>query len=475
MIHRDPFRLWVATNLQPIAFLGAYFATIVAGNLIFASPLGATSLRATGFSPRILEMPHIFSFGYWALLLCPFVIAPLVVIATRRSFGPLVARSSLILQEFGRAEYLFITGCCYAFMLYRFWQADVAGLFVTGTDEVSSVNARFAIHHRIGYWTLMVLQALMPFLAIYSLIRWMRSREWFWFAMMVLNIVAMSVLLALLNMKWPVLLFYVGLVMAVFVNAKRRAYLKAAIGTLFLLSSFLMISALVFRIAPGTQVAKPHLAVVEPTASPASATPSETPRATKAEGMVNLADTSRAAIGNAPGLLLAALNRMAVLYPYYYETFTSEGAVCGGVLQQAQRAPKCRPSTLIYSRIFGTSEGYTDAGTSPQSVHISGYALGGWPIAMCALVAGSILLGLFASLPLDRSVSTSALAIVGALAGYHLSQVPGEGVILFDHGLLWTFLMICAFLTWRAARRVWRTKPTAVRSPKSSPSSVSRH
>jgi hypothetical protein len=85
-------------------------------------------------------------------------------------------------------------------------------------------------------------------------------------------------------------------------------------------------------------------------------------------------------------------------------------------------------------------------------VHISAYALGGWPVAIAALVAGSILLGLFASLPLDRTVSVSALGIVGALAGYHLSQVPGEGVILFDHGLLWTFLMIGAFLIWRHAR-----------------------
>ena len=59
-------------------------------------------------------------------------------------------------------------------------------------------------------------------------------------------------------------------------------------------------------------------------------------------------------------------------------------------------------------------------------MHVSGYALGGWPIALATLFAGSMLLGLFSSLPLDRNVTISALGIVGALAGYHLSQVPGE-------------------------------------------------
>ena len=185
MIQRDPLRQWISSNLQPIAFLFAYFATIVAGNLIFASPLGELSLKATGFSPRILEMDQIFTFGYWSLLLCPFVVTPIVVYATRRTAGPLVAQISNIFREFNRTEYLVFLIGCYAVVLYKFWQADVAALFLSGTDALSSVNARFEIHDRIGYWTLMVLQALLPFLSIYSLIRWMRSRERFWLATMV--------------------------------------------------------------------------------------------------------------------------------------------------------------------------------------------------------------------------------------------------------------------------------------------------
>ena len=473
MIQRDPLRQWISSNLQPIAFLFAYFATIVAGNLIFASPLGELSLKATGFSPRILEMDQIFTFGYWSLLLCPFVVTPIVVYATRRTAGPLVAQISNIFREFNRTEYLVFLIGCYAVVLYKFWQADVAALFLSGTDALSSVNARFEIHDRIGYWTLMVLQALLPFLSIYSLIRWMRSRERFWLATMVVNVFAMSVLLTMLNMKWPVLLFYTALVMALFVHAKRRAYLKAVAGAAFLVVAFLLISTVVFRIAPATQTAKPQAVAVEPVltghhsaAKPGAAESGETDAAEAGRVVAErVVATSEAAIGYAPSLLFAALNRMAVVYPYYYQTFTTEGAVCGGILDQARRGPTCRPSTLIYSRIFGSAEGYSGKGTSPSSVHVSGYALGGWPTALAMLFCGSVLLGLFSSLPIDRNVTISALAIVGALAGYHLSQVPAEGVILFDHGLLWTFLMLAIFLGWRLTRTIAMRSTRAAQQP----------
>ncbi|GLS32803.1 hypothetical protein SAMN04488498_1082 [Mesorhizobium albiziae] len=455
MVNRDPFRLWVSRNLQPIAFLGAYFATIVAGNVIFATPLGTASLKATGFSPRILDMDQMFTPGYWALLLCPFVLTPLVVYLTKRGAQPLIAKASAILPDFSGVEYLVFLSVCYAFVFYQFWQADVAALFLSGTDAVSSVNARFAIHDRIGYGTLMVLQALLPFLAIYSMLRWMRSGGRFWLVAMVGNIFMMSILLIMLNMKWPVLLFYIGLVMAVFVNAKRHAYVKAAIGTIFLVASFLMISSFVYRLAPETQADEPKIAAVEPTFAK-----TKVARASRIA-----AETSTQAFTHAPTILFAALNRMAVIYPYYYQTFTTEGAVCGGILEQAKPGPKCRASTFIYSRIFGVAEGYTDKGTSPQSVHISGYAMGGWPMALLALACGSFLVGLFACLPLDKNTSIGSLAVVGALAGYHLSQVPGEGVILFDHGLLWTFLMLGIFMAWRGVLRILGQSPATQMKP----------
>ena len=143
-----------------------------------------------------------------------------------------------------------------------------------------------------------------------------------------------------------------------------------------------------------------------------------------------------------------ALNRMAVSYPYYYQVFTEEGAVCGGILAQARRNPTCRPSEVIYSRSF-VNDGFENRGTSPLAVHISGYALGGWPIALLALVAGSVMLGLFAALPLDSGSMSGTVTIVGALAAYHLSQIPGEGVVFYEHGLIWPALLLLIYVLWQ--------------------------
>jgi hypothetical protein len=139
--------------------------------------------------------------------------------------------------------------------------------------------------------------------------------------------------------------------------------------------------------------------------------------------------------------------------------------VCGGVLAQARRKPVCRPSELIYERIFGSEKHGTDdferGGTSPMAVHVSGYALGGWPIALLALIAGSVLLGLFSALPIGKAPAADALVILGATAAYHLSQIPGEGVILYEHGLVWTFLLVSACFLWRrVSGRHWRPQAT---------------
>ena len=138
---------------------------------------------------------------------------------------------------------------------------------------------------------------------------------------------------------------------------------------------------------------------------------------------------------------------MAVSYPYYYQVFTAEGPVCGGILAQAHRHPACRPSEMIYTRMFGSNE-FEHRGTAPLAAHISGYALGGWPIAILALVAASVILGLFSAVPLDDGAMTGSLVILGAVTGYHLSQIPGEGVIFYEHGLFWIGLLLLANALW---------------------------
>src|SRR5690606_15069337 len=94
-------------------------------------------------------------------------------------------------------------------------------------------------------------------------------------------------------------------------------------------------------------------------------------------------------------------------------------------------------------------DGFEGRGTAPAAVHISGYALGGWPIAIFALVCASIILGLLACLPQGASALIGAFGIMGAVAGYHFSQLPGEGPLFYDHGLVWTLIPLMIFVAWR--------------------------
>jgi hypothetical protein len=445
---RDPFRSWVSSNLQLVAFLGAYFVTTVAGNLIFASPFGRQSLIASSSSDRFLLFPHTFSFGYWLLLLCPFVITPVITLATKRRTGSRVAALEAWLPDFSRRSYAVLTLALFAFVIFRFWLADVASLFVSGTDAVSSVEARFTIRERIGFVTLTPLQALLPFLSVYALVRWLQSSERFWMAFAIGKAVLLSVLLIMINTKWPVLLFYVSIVLAVFVYSRNRAYLKTAIGAVLVFFAFLLISTFVFRIA-SVASSPAHAAGTGSSLSSRRPMPADTPLEEASE---RLLASTRIAPAYAPRLLMLALNRMAIAYPYYYQVFTEEGPVCGGILAQARRQPYCRPSEVIYTRIFGY-DGFEDRGTSPLAVHVSGYALGGWPIAMFALAAGSVILGLFSAVPLDRGPLAGALVILGGVSGYHLSQIPGEGVVFYEHGLFWILLLLLGHALWRRMAR----------------------
>ena len=441
-MQRDPLRLWVVKNIHTLAFLGSYFLTVVAGNLIFASPLAGDSLRISHSSGRFLEYPQTFTLGYWALLLCPFVLTPLIVAATRRASRPWVGRVAEMLPEFRRVDYALICVAVFGFVIYRFWQADVVTLLSTGVDFKSSVEARFAIRARIGFITLAPLQALLPFLTLYALIRWIQKGELFWMALAVMNTFLLSVLLIMINMKWPVLLFYVGIVLAIFVYARKHAYVKTAVGAVLVFIAFIVISAFVFRIAPSLDLDR----------AGAESRP--------VQASEYFVATGKAVPSYVPNLLVIALNRMAISYPYYYQVFTQEGPLCGGILGQATRDPICRPSELIYSRIF-VDDAFQNRGTSPLSVHISGYALGGWPVAMLALFAGSIILGLFAAVPLDRAPATGTATIIGAQTAYHLSQIPGEGIIFYEHGLIWIALMMIGYVLWRRLASSPKTGITA--------------
>jgi hypothetical protein len=442
----DGFRVWVSRNLAPIIFLSAYFFTVVLGNIIYSFPFGKVELLRSEYTADILNFDTLFSLGYWVLLLVPFVLTPLVVVLVRKVLGGAVLKLSRFVIEFSKVEYLSILVACYGIVLYALLKADAFSLFLNGADAVASVVARFKIRSQVGFFPLMVMMSLLHFLSIYSLVRWMRERSWFWVGASVFNSIVMSVFLIMLNMKWPILIFYAGLVLTIFVYAKRHAYLKTALGGVLLIAVYFLISAFVFRLAATESIVS--TAPTAPTAPTveASAIPS-VPR-------TKIVDVGTAATKNAPMLIFAAVNRMAIIYPYYYELFTREGAVCGGILAQAKIGPACRPSTFIYTRMFNDS--FNGRGTAPAAVHVSGYALGGWPVAIGFLICASLALGLFTCLPLHLNAVTGSLALTGAIAGYHYSQLPLEGPIIYDHGLLWVFLMLFVFVGYRYLLSIFR-------------------
>lgn len=427
MVRRDIFRCWAASNLAPIIFLSAYFFTIVLGNVLYNSAYGHSFLSRFPYTARILEFETLFKPGFWALLLVPFVVTPIIVFFVKRTCSAQLYRIADIIPEIRKIDFILLNVICVGLVLFAMFRADAFVLFSSGRDAISSVEARFQIRSQMGFMPLIVLMSVLHFLSIYSFVRWMRGPDTYWRVVSICSAAFMTVFLVLLNMKWPVLIYYSGLVLAIFVYARKWVYPKTIAGAVLLIVFYLLISSFVFRLAP-----------VE-----VSSVPTTTEMSIE-ELSGDVGGVAGAAFENAPMLLFAVVNRMAIIYPYYYELFSTEGAVCGGVFAQMKFGQPCRPSTYVYTYIFG-NDGFEGRGTSPAPVHVSGYALGGWWVALFALLAASVILGLFASLPLDLSATVGAFVITGAVAGYHFSQLPGEGPLLYDHGVVWSMLVVLAY------------------------------
>ena len=128
--------------------------------------------------------------------------------------------------------------------------------------------------------------------------------------------------------------------------------------------------------------------------------------------------------------------------------FTKEGPVCGTFVQHMLPGAKpCYPSHLVYSRIF-PNDGFEGRGTAPQAPHITAYAMGGWLPAVSALFMASVVLVAFTAIPFQNSTIAGTMTIVGAVTGYHMSQVPIDGVIRYSHGLLWILVLLGFHLLW---------------------------
>lgn len=439
-------------------FVVFYSVSIVAGNVLFATPIGADLLALTGFPTESLTFKTTFTLGYWALLLMPLVAVPLLVPHLKRFLKPALTPLLRAAPDFTKAEYVAVASVSYGIAVWAFWWTGAIDLASSAHDGIAAVEARFELQERMHFLEKIVIHAILPFLAFYALAAALRTGGWFWGSVAIFNTIAVIFVLIGVNMKWPALLFMIALVVALFMFSSRYAYLKTLAGTVFLVGFYLVLSTYVFRaVAPEPMAALESIVAETPPASsftsveqaPASPTPSE-----EAEGLSLIKpspaeyteDLLRSSARLAPELFAHAVNRMAISYPYYYNVFTEEGRVCGGVLDQARTSENvsCRPSWLIYTRIFG-SDGFEGRGTAPAASHITGYALGGWAIALLGTLGICLVLAAFSAIPINASIMGSALAVVGATAGYHLSQIPGEGVVFYDHGFIWPVSLVAMY------------------------------
>jgi len=442
----------VRENMALIVFLSAYFCLTVLGNLIYMIPGGEVIGQIAIDDFALSDFQTAGSFGYLSLLVLPFIIAPVVALLTRRFAGTSVRHVAAVFKDFTRLDYIAITTALYGYVIFSFWRVDAVGLIEHGSDVYEAVRSRFELLERLGYWPQMALKSLLIFLACYAFVRAIRGRERFWIAASVINFLLMTCLLVLLNMKWPLLIYYVALALATFSFAPRRPYIGTILVSVATFVTYALITAALLRIIP---------------TPPPDFTPTRGGKRIELPFKF-LGAAASAALANSTLLGFTLLNRMAQPYPFYFEIVTREGQKCGTIVDRIERKTNpCQPSSLIYNKMFGDDirfgEDVASRGTTPQPVHIYGYALGGWSGALIELILTSIVLGLFISIPALANNIAATVTIMGGLTGYFFSQLPFEGPIIYDYGILWWGLLIVAYAAIRILFARSRTATQSVR------------
>ena len=399
------------SNIVLLTFLGMYALTTVAGNLIYFTPFGADIAGASIKNFDINKFPTS-DVGYWVLLFMPFVVAPPITMLVKRLARHPMRSVIASIPGIGARSYIVLCGIFYGYVVFSIYRAGVMSVFAKGLSSAASSESRFELLAALGFWPQVALKSLLFLLSIYSAIQALLLRTKFWISASIFNIVAMTALFLLLNMKWPVVLFYCAIIICTIVVPTRLALLIPAVASVFVVYG---------------------------------ATTYFVTRLSYATGIT---------VFNTFGTFVsAAANRMALSYPYYYRTFTYEGQVCGTILDRLERKVNpCHPSNLIYQKVFG-NDGFQGRATAPAAAHITGYALGGWAGAVIAMVLASILLGVFAAVNIADAMSAT-IVVMGALAGYYLSQLPLEATIIYDHGILWWGLLITGYAAYsRVSKR----------------------
>ena len=398
------------SNLVLLTFLGAYAVTTVAGNLIYFTRAGSDLALASINNFDITQFPTS-DVGYWTLLFVPFFVAPPVVMLIKRLVRCPVRGVIACMTEIAPRSYIVLCVIFYGYVFFCVYRTGIVSIFAKGLTSSASAEARFELLAALGFWPQAALKSILLFLSAYSVVQALLLRTKFWILASVFNIITMTALFLMLNMKWPVVLFYCTIILCTIVVPTRLALLIPAIVSVFVVYGATTYFVTRFSYATGITVFNTFGTFVS-----------------------------------------AAVNRMALPYPYYYRTFTYEGQICGTILDRFERKINpCHPSNLIYQRVFG-NDGFEGRATAPAAAHITGYALGGWTGAIVAMVSASILLGIFAAVPIVDAMSAT-IVVMGALAGYYLSQLPLEAAIIYDHGILWWGLLVTGYVASSRASR----------------------
>jgi len=452
----------IAENLPLWTFSVFYFLTTVLVNILYAIGIGRE--WPANFVPNFSWSHFTVSFGplYWILLLCPFVVLPLVAIPTAKTAGPVANRLASLLTEFQKLPFAILCILLYGYVAFELWRGGaVAKLFSAG-DAMDQVRARFALQAEIGFPTQVALLALLQFFAIYACVKAMRQKDLFWRLAAIIHVVAMLAFLVLLNMKWPVILFIITLGVVVFVTAKRAVIISTIAVMICAAAVYLLISAALLKMEPSptavaaTMVPSPVLHVPPPVAANPAAPHSlahsppavSTPKPPSPSAAPSVAPPSfgedairliSAAKDNVGMLTVVLLNRMGDEVPFYYDTFTTKGAFCGTFFDWFFHTPglKCRPSLYIYTEMF--HDDFAGEGTSPAAFQIYEYSREGWAGVAVALLLGGLFFGAFMALrpTAEKSDIVAAIFVMGAPAAYALSQLPIEGAIIYANGIAW--------------------------------------
>ncbi|MEO5757019.1 MAG: hypothetical protein ABIQ51_09215 [Mesorhizobium sp.] len=427
----EALREWMARNIAQLLFLSFYFLTVVLGNLLYASPAGRWLITADGLPADSLSFDTTFTFGFWVLLLMPLVLVPVGVWILRPVMQRFVIGAIVrLVPDFRRTDYLIAFAAVVSFVAYALWRTEAFTLVGNAMDAKQAIQARFILQGRLSFAEKIAIHSLLPFMSFYAIAAAIKTGERLWFVLSVLTVATTCTALVAINMKWPVLVFYMGAIAGIFMFSKKWPYLKAVLGGIGLVVFYFVISTYVFRWVP-QDVAVQHSF--------------DNSRGADLHPSLDYSALAESSFYSAPFLVIHAVNRMAISYPYYYKIFTDEGPVCGTLIQTYIPGKKpCAPTFLVYSRIF-PDDGYAGRGSAPAAPQITAYAQQGWVGAVVGVLFVALVLAAFSAIPLSAGPMAAAFSIIGATVGYHYSQLPLEGPITYDHGVLWPFLLVIIY------------------------------